>query len=420
MKKLLTILLALAISLTAMFVFVACSNNESSDGDNENGEPPTNEPTIQYQLTNNDTAYEITSITFPDGLIDLVIPGTYNSKSVIKVSNFNIKNPDIVKSITFEEGIEHIGNGSISRNTAKELKIVFPSTLKETKFYFNGNNDTDVKNNVYIKDLSAWCSIKFSSAKANPLNTDKGNLYLNNSLTTELKIPEGVTSIAKYAFIGCDSITSVKVPTSLLSIGDRAFEECSNLKGKELDNGYYFESYQGDDTVNKYSVLYKAHENLVNANLDLSSCNFILDSAVSGCTKITSVELGDNLKSIGANAFSGCSNLKTITTGKNINYIGEAAFFECKKLESFTVPSGVSTINNSLFYKCEKLEVVYFHSGITYISAQIFDYSGLKNLYFDGTIEQWNAIEKVNGWCKNGLYNAYLIYNGGVESLNNN
>ena len=45
----------------------------------------------------------------------------------------------------------------------------------------------------------------------------------------EAVIPEGVTSIGSYAFMGCDSLTSIDIPSSVTSIGDSAFQGCSSL-----------------------------------------------------------------------------------------------------------------------------------------------------------------------------------------------
>lgn len=42
-------------------------------------------------------------------------------------------------------------------------------------------------------------------------------------------IPEGVTEIGKWAFIGCSSIKSIEIPESVTEIGGSAFHDCSSL-----------------------------------------------------------------------------------------------------------------------------------------------------------------------------------------------
>ena len=46
----------------------------------------------------------------------------------------------------------------------------------------------------------------------------------------EFTIPNSVTSIGKYAFHGCKSLTRVTIPDSVISIGYWAFNNCSSLK----------------------------------------------------------------------------------------------------------------------------------------------------------------------------------------------
>ena len=84
---------------------------------------------------------------------------------------------------------------------------------------------------VYITDLEAWCKISFDIT-ANPMYFG-ADLYLNNELVTELVIPDTISSIKKYAFYGCESITSVVIPQSVTYIGSdsfQTFEDSSNLK----------------------------------------------------------------------------------------------------------------------------------------------------------------------------------------------
>ena len=84
-------------------------------------------------------------------------------------------------------------------------------------------------NAVKISDLTAWCGISFSNPWGHPL-MNAGKLYLNGELITALLIPEGVTQIKNYAFLGCSALTSVMIPEGVTSIGDSAFINCSGMK----------------------------------------------------------------------------------------------------------------------------------------------------------------------------------------------
>ena len=45
----------------------------------------------------------------------------------------------------------------------------------------------------------------------------------------EYVIPDGVTSIADFAFSDCTGLTSVTIPDSVCNIGDLAFDGCESL-----------------------------------------------------------------------------------------------------------------------------------------------------------------------------------------------
>jgi hypothetical protein len=78
-------------------------------------------------------------------------------------------------------------------------------------------------------------------------SADDGVLY-NKDKTTLIQwpggktgsIPNGITTIASYAFNGCMGITSVTIPVSVTSIGDFAFLNCSNLTSVTIPSNVTF------------------------------------------------------------------------------------------------------------------------------------------------------------------------------------
>lgn len=72
----------------------------------------------------------------------------------------------------------------------------------------------------------------FSTIDGNLFNTDKTKLiqYALGKSNGEYIIPNGVTTIGKYAFLGCNNITSVTIPNSVTDIEERAFADCESLR----------------------------------------------------------------------------------------------------------------------------------------------------------------------------------------------
>jgi hypothetical protein len=79
-------------------------------------------------------------------------------------------------------------------------------------------------------------------------------------------------------------------------------------------------------------------------------------------TKITSVTIGKNIKTIGKNAFYGCTKLKSITfkSGSALEKIAAGAFAKCTSLKKVSIPASVKSIGSKAFYGCTKLSKVTF------------------------------------------------------------
>jgi hypothetical protein len=90
--------------------------------------------------------------------------------------------------------------------------------------------------------------------------------------------------------------------------------------------------------------------------------------AFSGCTKLTEVSIKEEaaITSIDANAFSGCTKLKTVNIPDNakITKIGAGAFNNCKSLTSIVIPQGVTTIEPKAFCNCKKLKSIVVKSTV--------------------------------------------------------
>ena len=202
---------------------------------------------------------------------------------------------DDLTSITIPNSVTSIGSGAFSNC----------QSLKE----------------IHISDIAAWCKIDFEDYYSNPLSYAK-NLYLNNTLITELNIPINVTTIGERTFRNFRALTSVTIPDSVTTIGDWAFAYCRSLTSVTIGDGV----------------------------------TSIGESAFTSCTTLTSVTIGNSVTTIGESAFSNCYSLTSVTIPDSVTTIGDSAFSECDSLTSITIPDSVISIGNAVFVSCDSLK----------------------------------------------------------------
>lgn len=178
-----------------------------------------------------------------------------------------------------------------------------------------------------------------------------------------------VTGIADYAFENIieeqnslDSVQEFNLPNGLQSIGVSAFEFCFCMKKINLPEGLI--------TIGDY--------------------------AFAGCG-LTEVVIPGSVTSVGLAAFNGC-RMTSLTISNGVASISNTAFAGCT-LTSVVIPESMTRLSAFLFMDCGELTSVTLPVSITYIAREAFTLCyALTTLTYEGTMEQWRAIEIDADW----------------------
>lgn len=141
--------------------------------------------------------------------------------------------------------VNSIGKG-VFESLKKCKKIILPKSLNNIEWSF-----WECKKLERIElPSNSWDNLHYKSIDGVLYSGDgKSLLAYPNAHGDTYEVPEGVTTIKKFAFKSCDSITTLILPSTIELIEINAFYRCSNLKRIICNmplRQFKFEGYCGD------------------------------------------------------------------------------------------------------------------------------------------------------------------------------
>ncbi|MBE6699621.1 MAG: leucine-rich repeat domain-containing protein [Ruminococcaceae bacterium] len=370
---------------------------------------------------------------------EIIIPENFCGYHVTAIGKNAFSGCDQIKSIIFPETITLIDERALNECRSLE-SITLPEGLTEIGAqafsYCRLLKEIIVPQSVTKIGRGAFSDIFYLEkvVLSDAVEEIPESLFASDPYLKEVTLPPKITGIGDYAFSRCSSLKSIDIPETVTSIGDGAFEQCGLLTSMVLPDGI--------DSIGYSTFAYC--QRLVSIRIP-NSVTSIGANAFSRCYALTDIHIPQGVTQIGADAFLDCYSLTHLTLPEGLVGIEHSTFYGCVRLTELNIPDSVKYIESRAFYGCEKLLqvennvsyvdnwAVEFQHGVTdvvlregtvgiarwtfqtpgilesitlpdsikYIGERAISYNGrLKQIIFDGTQEQWDAVEKEQDWNK--------------------
>lgn len=169
----------------------------------------------------------------------------------------------------------------------------------------------------------------------------------------------------------CSGLTSLTIPNRFIGSD---IQQCSKLTSLTV---------YGDEISSNCSQLIKNNPSLT--SVTIKEVTSIGESAFSGCTGLTSINIPESVTSIGRSAFRGCSGLRSIYVyAETVPSIGAGAF------------NGFDSENCTLYVPKGTYDVYRYSWGGIFENIVEFDATNIRNIVAEPEVQE-NARYAVNG-----------------------
>jgi len=355
-----------------------------------------------------------------EGLIEIDFS---NTLTIIKSNAFNgcknLKNFSLPSTLTILEtaafancteitqvvipsGVTSISH-QLFKNCSKLEKISIPSDILFLGFEaFDGcdNLSYNVKNGIkYLGNAENpyLIAIKILDYESTEVEIDQScnfiysSAFQNATRLTAISFPKKMLSIGSHAFSGCIGLTHLSLPESLLSIDSYAFSGCINLTEITMSQDLEAISFGAfSDCTGLVKVEFFGDVSFLNMGA----------AVFKNCTSLTEVVFGDYVI-MNSSVFENCTSLTNVMFLNDGLLTGEAIFKNCTALESIVIPEKTYRFERNIFEDCSNLREIYIPGAMEYIFENSFaGCINLERINYGGTVEQWNSMEKGDGWNK--------------------
>lgn len=308
--------------------------------------------TFGYELRNG--SYTIISCNV-DAMVE-EIPELRNGYAITAIDDNAFTNCSNIKTLTIPDTVTSIGaNAFASCESLREIRL--PSKIKSIS-----------------KGMFAGC-IKLEKVEIpDSVDTIGSYAFFNCSMLKEVILPGQLNTIEPMAFSECSSIENIDAS----ECSSYVFED-GMLFNKSKKNVYRgAATLTGDVRIPEGVTTIEAGAFSVCAGIENlylpDSVEYIGDDAFGYCVKLKSIDFSEGLKTIAPIAFKSCTALQTLDFPTTLQEIGDGAFYNCTSLTRAIIPEGTVKVGEGAFVDCPALKNMSIPKSVTEIGANAFGF----------------------------------------------
>ena len=282
---------------------------------------------------------------------------------------------DLPSTVTFD-----YNNETVTENVTWDTTTFVVNQIGKQKLYGTLSNDSYKLDELSI-EINVLPYTFYLNEETNEYTITK---YYGNE--QDVVIPSTfdnkyITKIGDSVFNNCSSLKNIFISKEIKFVLGGAFYNCTNL-----EKVYYLGS------IEEWCGIDFCANNYYSTPMYYADNFYLLQDNI--FNEVIEIEIPDSISYIGNHQFSGFKNVEKITISDRVENIGSYAFYNCSNLVEIVIPDSVIEIKACAFLNCTGLNTITLGKNIkTILGSNFGQCTNLKNVYFNGTLENWCSIE---------------------------